>query len=79
MATPTNKNDCTNKSYVDQKILESHVRSHQNRKNVFKYLTDHGGEFSSDYGIYSVNLINNFNDMPHKVRKKSIFFYFAKV
>ena len=77
--SPANKNDSVNKSYVDQKIGESHISSHENRKIVFKYITDNAGEFSADYGINSVNLINNFEDMPHKIRKKGIFFYFAKV
>ena len=57
---------------------ESHIAPHTNRKNVFKYITDESGEFISDYGISSVNLINNFNDMPHKIRKKAYSFTLQK-
>ena len=78
MNSPVNKNDGVNKLYVDQKIGQSHITSHENRKNVFKYIPDNAGEFSADYGISSVNLINNFNDMPHKIRKKAFSFTLQK-
>ena len=71
-SSPVNKNDSVNKLYVDQK--ETHISSHQNRKNVFKYITDNVGEFTSDYETSSVNSIDDFDDMPHKIRKKTIFF-----
>ena len=54
MSSPVDKKNCENKRYVDQKIGESQITSHKNRKNVFKYITDNAGEFSANYGISSV-------------------------
>ena len=54
--------------YTDQKISESHISTHTNRKNVLKYAMD-DGEFTEDAGIQDVHLID-FNDMPHKTTKK---------
>ena len=78
MSSPVNKNDGVNKLYLDQKIGESHIISHENRKNVFEYITDKSGEFTADYGINSVNLIKNFDDMPHNIRKKAFSFTFLQ-
>ena len=50
--------------YTDRKIKESHISTHENRKNVLAYAMD-DGEFTEDAGIQDVNLIT-FNDMPHK-------------
>ena len=58
-----------NNKYTDQKIAESHISTHENRKNVLKYAMD-DGEFTEDGGIQDVNLID-FNDMPHKTNKKA--------
>ena len=58
-----------NNKYTDQKISESHISTHTNRKNVLKYAMD-DGEFTEDAGIQDVNLID-FNDMPHKTNKKA--------
>ena len=58
-----------NNKYTDQKISESHISTHTNRKNVLKYAMD-DGEFTEDYGIQDVNLID-FDDMPHKTNKKA--------
>ena len=58
-----------NNKYTDQKIAESHISTHKNRKNVLKYAMD-DGEFTEDYGIQDVNLIT-FNDSPHKTNKKA--------
>ena len=58
-----------NNKYTDQKIAESHISTHENRKNVLKYAMD-DGEFTEDAGIQDVNLID-FNDMPHKTNKKA--------
>ena len=58
-----------NNKYTDQKIAESHISTHTNRKNVLKYAMD-DGEFTEDYGIQDVNLIT-FNDMPHKTNDKA--------
>ena len=58
-----------NNKYTDQKISESHISTHTNRKNVLKYAMD-AGEFTEDAGIQDVNLID-FNDMPHKTNKKA--------
>ena len=58
-----------NNKYTDQKIAESHISTHENRKNVLAYAMD-DGEFTEDAGIQDVNLID-FNDMPHKTNKKS--------
>ena len=78
MSSPGNKNDGVNKLYVDQKIGESHINSHENRKNVFKYITANAEDFSADYGISSVNLINNFDNIPHKISKKAFSFTLQK-
>ena len=40
---------------------------------MFKYVTDNTGELTTDFGFSSANLINNFDDMPHKIRKKAFF------
>ena len=58
-----------NNKYTDQKIAESHISTHENRKNVLKYAMD-DEEFTEDYGIQDVNLIT-FNDMPHKTNNKA--------
>ena len=58
-----------NNKYTDQKIAESHISTHENRKNVLEYAMD-DGEFTEDAGIQDVNLID-FNDMPHKTNKKA--------
>ena len=52
--------------YVNLKQLnESRITSHTNRECVFEYVVKLSSEFTADYGINSVNLINNFVDMPH--------------
>ena len=76
MSSPVNKNDSVNKLYVDQKIGESHISSR--RTNVLKYITDNAGECTADYGISSVNLIDDFDDMPHKIGKKAFSFTLQK-
>ena len=76
MSSPVNKNDSVNKLYVDQKIGESHISSC--RTNVLKYITDNAGECTADYGISSVNLIDDFDDMPHKIGKKAFSFTLQK-
>ena len=58
--------------------MESHISSYKNRKNVLKYMTDNPGELTSDYGISSVNFIDDFDDMPHKIRKKAFSFTLQK-
>ena len=63
--TTTNTN---NNKYTDQKISESHISTHTNRKNVLSYAMD-DGEFTEDFGIQDVTLID-FDDMPHKTNKK---------
>ena len=68
IATTSTNND----KYTDQKIAESHISTHENRKNVLAYAMD-DGEFTEDAGIQDVNLID-FNDMPHKTNKKSVFY-----
>ena len=55
--------------YTDKKIAESHISTHENRKNVLAYAMD-DGEFTEDYGIQDVNLIT-YNDSPHKSNKKA--------
>ena len=65
IATTSTKNN----KYTDQKIAESHISTHENRKNVLAYAMD-DGEFTKDAGIQDVNLID-FNDMPHKTNKKA--------
>ena len=58
-----------NNKYTDQKISESHISTHTNRKNVLSYAMD-DGEFTEDFGIQDVTLID-FDDMPHKTKKKA--------
>ena len=58
-----------NNKYTDQKLLESHISTHTNRKNVLSYAMD-DGEFTEDFGIQDVTLID-FDDMPHKTNKKA--------
>ena len=58
-----------NNKYTNQIIAESHISTHENRKNVLAYAMD-DGEFTEDAGIQDVNLID-FNDMPHKTNKKA--------
>ena len=58
-----------NNKYTDQKISESHVSTHTNRKNVLSYAMD-DGEFTEDFGIQDATLID-FDDMPHKTNKKA--------
>ena len=58
-----------NNKYTDQKIAESHISTHENRKNALAYAMD-DGEFTEDAGIQDANLID-FNDMPHKTNKKA--------
>ena len=65
IATVSTKNN----KYTDQKILESHISTHTNRKNVLSYAMD-DGEFTEDFGIQDVTLID-FDDMPHKTNKKA--------
>ena len=69
MATPTNKNDCTNKSYVDQKIGESHISSHENRKNVFEYIIKIPAEFTTDFEINICASLLIYNFTPHLINK----------
>ena len=78
LAIPTDRNDSVNKLYVDQKRGESHISSDENCKNLFKYITDNAGEFSAHYGISSVNFIDDFDDMSHKIRKKEFSFTLQK-
>ena len=58
-----------NNKYTDQKLAESHISTHENRKNVLAYAMD-DGEFTEDFGIQDVNLIT-YNDSPHKTNKKA--------
>ena len=58
-----------NNEYTDQQIAKSHISTHTNRKNVLSYAMD-DGEFTEDFGIQDVNLID-FDDMPHKMNKKA--------
>ena len=58
-----------NNKYTDQQIAKSHISTHTNRKNVLSYAMD-DGEFTEDFGIQDVNLID-FDDMPHKTNKKA--------
>ena len=57
-----------NNKYTDQKIVESHISRHENRKNVLAYAMDEG-EFTTDLGIISARL-TQFSDSPHKTNDK---------
>ena len=71
MSSPANKNDGLNKLYLNRKIGESHISSHENRKSVLKYATDILGEVSDDFGIEVDSLKTDFNQIPHKVDKNA--------
>ena len=58
-----------NNKYTDQKVSESHISTHENRKNVLAYGMD-DGEFTEDFGVQDVNLIT-YIDSPHKSNKKA--------
>ena len=65
IATTSTKNN----EYTDEKIAESHISTHENRKNVLKYAMDNG-EFTTDFGIKTASLIT-FNETPHQTNKKA--------
>ena len=48
-----------------KQLNKSHIKSHTNRESVFEYVMKLRSEFSVEFGINSVNLVNNFEDMPH--------------
>ena len=52
-----------------KKIGDSHISTHENRKNVLSYGMD-DSELTVDYGITEANLID-FDEMPHKINKKA--------
>ena len=56
-----------------KQLNESHITSHTNRENVFEYVMKLSSEFSVDFGIISVNLVNNFEDMPHLKKTAFVF------
>ena len=58
-----------NNQYTDKKIAESHISTHENRKNVLKYAMD-DDEFTIDFGIQDASLVT-FNDTPHRTNKKA--------
>ena len=58
-----------NIEYTDRKIAESHISTHENRKNALKYAMD-DGELTTDFGIQDANLIT-YNDSPHQTNKKA--------
>ena len=67
MATPTNKNDCTNKSYVDKN--ESHISPHENRKSIIEYIMKIPTELTTDFGIDIGASLLIYNFTPHRINK----------
>ena len=51
-----------------EQLGESHVSSHENRKNVFEYIMKTQTELTTDFGIYSVSLLV-YNFTPHLINK----------
>ena len=56
-----------------KQLKESHITSHPNREHVFEYVMKLSSEFSADFGINSVNLVNNFEEMPHLKKTAFVF------
>ena len=48
-----------NNKYTDQKLAESHITTHENRKNVLAYAMEDADEFSTDFGLQDVQLITS--------------------
>ena len=63
---PTDVQDATNKQYIDEALLKSHLVS-SHIENAFKYLSDQD-ESSSERNII-VHGIQDFNGSPHKNKK----------
>ena len=53
-----------------EKINESHISSSTSKKNVFKYIMDDVNESTSESNII-VDGINDFDDSPHDLNKKT--------
>ena len=66
LASPTNNSDATNKQYIDEALLKSHLVS-SHIENALKYLSDQD-ESSSERNII-VNGIQDYNGSPHKNKK----------
>ena len=60
-----------NNKYTDQKLAESHITTHENRKNVLAYAMEDADEFSTDFGLQDVQFIT-YNDSPHINNKSTI-------
>ena len=60
-----------NNKYTDQKLAESHITTHENRKNVLAYAMEDADEFTTDFRLQDVQLIT-YNDSPHINNKSSI-------
>ena len=63
---PVNDTDATNKKYIDEKLLKSHLLS-ATVDNAFKYLSD-ADESSTESNIV-IHGIVDFNNSPHKNKK----------
>ena len=63
--------------YTDKKIAESHISTHENRKNVLLYAMEDSDEFSEDYGLQDINRIS-YNESPHPNNKIVIAFKVRK-
>ena len=48
-----------------KQLNESHITSRANCENVFEFFMKSSSKFRADFGINSVNLVNNFQGMPY--------------
>lgn len=60
----TNQNDAVN----FQQLKESHISSHENRKNVFEYIMKTQTELTADFGISNARL-PIYNKTPHLINE----------
>ena len=63
--------------YTDQKISESHISTHQNRKNVLAYAMEDADEFTTDFGLQGAQKVT-YSDSPHLNNKSAIAFKVRK-
>ena len=63
--------------YTDQKLAESSISTHQNRKNVLAYAMEDADEFTTDFGLQDAQKVT-YSDSPHLNNKSVIAFKVRK-
>ena len=63
--------------YTDQKLAESSISTHQNRKNVLAYAMEDADEFATDFGLQDAQKVT-YSDSPHLNNKSAIAFKVLK-